>query len=392
MSKTYCVLPFTQISTSRGGDYLPCSSSVCPSGFNVGDTDIKTVWESDYYKDLRHALLNDIQHPNCKACWEAEELGLTSKRQRQNNYYEHRLQPLLMPTNIDIKTGNACNLKCITCNQLSSSQIDKEVNTWIDKGVKIPIWLETVGKQHKVFNPYNIGQIPKNIDEALKTATVLQMHGGEPFAATLTTQLLNHCIKKEYFDLSISIITNLTSLTPKILYKLNHFPKSDIVISYDHVDADKFKFIRYPAEYSYFTENLNHLNYTTFNWGISFTVSIFNVMDLEQIILEFEKLSYAQKFKGISINFVAEPATFCIGYLEPDQKQYVVTLIDKVIKKCPNLQKQKDFVSMLNELHSLIDFNPTDFDEVVKERTRVLNLYDETRGTNWRKLFPYIKE
>lgn len=39
-----------------------------------------------------------------------------------------------------------------------------------------------------------------------------------------------------------------------------------------------------------------------------------------------------------------------------------------------------------------ITTSPNDVDTVVKERTRVLELYDRTRNTNYKQLYPFIKE
>lgn len=392
MSNTYCVLPFIHMATDRGGSYVPCSSSIEDTGFKVGSTSSEIVWHSEYYKQLRQDLLNGVRHPNCQSCWDAEDRGFTSKRQRQNSRNEFYSEPLPSPIEVDVKTGNACNLKCMTCNQLSSSQIDKEVNTWRDKDVIIPVWLDTVGKQFKVFNPDNAERIPENLAWALRSAKVLQIHGGEPFASLITSNLLWDCIRHEYFDLCITMVTNLSSITDKLLSKIALFPNSNIGISYDHVDSDKWHYIRYPATYDHFTKNLTSvIEGKKFGWSISFTISIFNAMDLDAIFAEFDNIIQSATFKSAFVNPVIEPNYFSIQYLELEQKQQMVADINNALIKYTHLNQQPDFVAVLNDICKVIYDVQDDFDSVVKERTRVLDLYDATRGTDWQKLFPYIK-
>ena len=392
MSNTYCVLPFIHMATERGGSYVPCSSSIENTGFKVGSTSSEIVWHSEYYNQLRQDLLNGVRHPNCQTCWDTEDRGFTSKRQRQNARNEFYSEPLSSPIEVDVKTGNACNLKCMTCNQLSSSQIDKEVNKWRDSNVVIPVWLDTVGQQFKVFNPDNAERIPENLAWALRSAKVLQIHGGEPFASLITSSLLEHCIQHEYFDLCITMVTNLSSITDKLLSKVALFPNSNIGISYDHVDSDKWHYIRYPATYEHFTKNLTSvIEGKKFGWSLSFTLSIFNAMDLDAIFTEFNSIVQSDTFKSAFLNPVIEPNYFSIEYLEMDQKQAVVESIRRIMDTCTNLNKQTDFASVLEDICRVIYTVPDDFDSVVKERTRVLDLYDVTRGTNWQQLFPYIK-
>ena len=44
------------------------------------------------------------------------------------------------------------------------------------------------------------------------------------------------------------------------------------------------------------------------------------------------------------------------------------------------------------KLKNLMNQQPIDYDEIINERTRILELYDQTRATDSKKLFPYIYE
>jgi hypothetical protein len=117
-------------------------------------------------------------------------------------------------------------------------------------------------------------------------------------------------------------------------------------------------------------------------------VSIFNVFDLKEIFDHFEQYSPIT----VSFNWVLDPEYFCIKYLEHEQKQQISAQVKQLLLQPYNLFKNNNnLVSYLENIDNVL-IDTSNFDSVVKERTRVLRLYDTTRGTDYRTLFPYIKD
>lgn len=377
MSKTFCIVPFTQIATERNGDYIACCASKCASGYNVATDRIEDVWNSDYYIELRKALSNDIQHPNCQTCWEAESLGARSRRQESNADFDGVIKEY--PTILDIKVGNVCNLKCITCNQLASSLHDKEVQEWKAQGVALPTWLAIVEDQYTTKDISNVSIVGQNLDSALKNASNIMLQGGETFMNPMTNELLGYCAAHGYVNPTVEGVINLTSLTDANIDLISKFPNFKLLVSWDHCDADKFSYIRYPANYAHFQKNLDKLINKKIFYGVSFTLSVFNALDLETIFESFKGMSF------ITVSPCLAPDYFSAEYLELAQKEKVINSINVIAEKGYITSRTKE------RLLHLIDRIPADFDEVVKERTRVLDLYDQTRNTDYRALFPFIK-
>ena len=48
--------------------------------------------------------------------------------------------------------------------------------------------------------------------------------------------------------------------------------------------------------------------------------------------------------------------------------------------------------NFFSSLENFINQQPADYNEVISERTRVLELYDQTRATDSKQLFPYLYE
>jgi len=92
---------------------------------------------------------------------------------------------------------------------------------------------------------------------------------------------------------------------------------------------------------------------------------------------------------------VSEPNYFDIKYLETAQKDQLADKIVDYVEKNKNYKIFAENPSTLEYVRTIPNYaagTPSDFDSVVKERTRVLELYDRTRNTNHKKLYPFIKE
>lgn len=88
---------------------------------------------SDYEINTRQEKLDNIKNPDCQRCWNSESKNVRSCRLPEPYYKMHRdrfpeitndLTP--MPTMIEIAFNNTCDLKCIYCSSIFSSQWQTE--------------------------------------------------------------------------------------------------------------------------------------------------------------------------------------------------------------------------------------------------------------------------
>lgn len=411
MSK-YCPLPFIHISSTNDGNYRVCCYSeetaiTKPDGtaYNMRRDNITDVWSSDFYKQLRTDLTNGIENSACTTCWKHEATGVYSKRQQaleelKGFYTEGITEPV--PTMLDIKVGSLCNLKCITCYPGASSQHQAEVEQWRKNDIEVPGLikmfderLKTLNINIKDYNPktINIEILIKNLDASLRVAKEISLVGGEPLVNPVAHAIIDHCVTMGYAkNMMITMITNLTSLNTKLLNQLEEFKHPIIMVSYDHIENKKFGFIRYPANYEQFYLNLKLLMQNTkIEVKLSTTISIFNVFDLPAIFNHFENLShkYHRRFI-INAQYVIHPNYFNIQYLNKEQKDSIAKNVTEFITRCNDYKIFKENTDMLHLLESIGSYMHTqvdDYDDVILERSRVLELYDQTRGTDWRSLF-----
>jgi len=426
---TFCLLPFTHISTTNDGNYRACccSEEIIISKddgtpYNIRKDNVLDVWNSQQYKQLRLDLLNGIKNPTCEYCWNYEASGAYSKRQKTNDE-KHEMFPdynkfindalenngkmSTPPTDLDIKVGTQCNLKCIMCYPGSSSLHAKEQEQIINEGFELPGLLKFFDNRVKKFNfnledfnprDLDIDPIIENLDPSLQQAIQMSIVGGEPLVNKTTTRLLEQCVNKGYSkNMMLQIITNLSVINPKTIKLLEEFKHSMLCISYDHIDPVKFNFIRYPADYNTFKSNFEILwDNKKIEKKLSTTWGIFNIFDFEMIFNEWEKLAQRTNNRFV-INFglIYYPNYFSLRYLEQDQKNEISFRINSFIKNYSNYKIFIDNPEFLKSFISVPEYmgnTNDDHEEVCKERTRVLKLYDHIRGTNYRKLFPYIKD
>lgn len=422
--ETFCIVPFTMLYSMNNGDYRACCHSepglpidadpTVPANF-FNDT-FEEVWNNDYFKQLRLDLINGVKNKTCATCWKMEANGeysfrnkynLNEKRDEVIQFYakealENNGIISWTPQSIQIKMGNLCNLKCIMCNQASSNLIQDEIIKWKEKNIQIPKWLKWVDDHEidwtGIDENTNFEHLYRNLKGGLTKTDQIQLVGGEPLVNPITPLLLERLIDEGVAqNIRIYFISNLTSLTDKMVDMLSKFKESVISVSWDHVDAEKFRFIRFPADYNHFEKNVKKLLATeNIDPKISTTFNIFNIFDIPEIFDEFEKISQ-ERNREYTVNFqyVENPNYFSIRYLDDDQKKQLIESVYQYLKETKDYKVWKENPPTYNQLASIekILTQPlTNFEEVVKERTRVLRLYDQTRKTDYKLMFPYIRD
>jgi MoaA/NifB/PqqE/SkfB family radical SAM enzyme len=135
--------PFTGLATREDGAVKVCCRSA-PIG-NIQDNTLEEIWNNDTIQLVRKQVLNGERPEVCKPCFDLEDQGVESLRQRHINgvipearinlYPNTPLQeimPFEFPT-IEIKLNNLCNLKCRMCNPLDSTN-------WTDWDKVVPFY------------------------------------------------------------------------------------------------------------------------------------------------------------------------------------------------------------------------------------------------------------
>jgi len=357
------------------------------------------VWNSAFYKNLRRDLTEGVQNPLCKHCWRLEAIGAASPR---NSTVPENFQQLVEsdyavstgPEFVDLKTGNTCNLKCIMCHPANSSLHLEEVHQLRSSGKPLPSAVQVSSEEEAGMRK----QIPlefvrNNLDHDLKNLREIQLHGGEPLVTKKALEFIDSVISSGHSkQIKIKVITNLAVNSKKIFHKLEQFRSVELIVSWDHVNPEKNSFIRFPIDHSRFLETLAYVRENhSFDIKISNTLSVFNVLDIQEIYDRFESLSQHQEL-AITTNIVQAPRYFNSQYLSQKHKQQIIDSVPRWLERNINYKifRTGNCYSVLSGIPNFVSHRPSDFNEVVKEQEQVLTVYDKKRGTNSQQLFPFL--
>jgi hypothetical protein len=84
ISKTFCVNPWITLHYYQGIKMNPC----CVFRGSISAPSIESYATSQELQIIKSKLLNNEAIPQCIRCWDQEQQGHTSKRQRDNKTYE----------------------------------------------------------------------------------------------------------------------------------------------------------------------------------------------------------------------------------------------------------------------------------------------------------------
>ena len=273
-----------QICVRSDGQFRLC----CISTEGNNTENIKTHTIDDWHNSSTHRKARELLEKNqwpaaCKTCELHEEKGLDSLRTKPGDF-----GPGL--SHMDIRFGNSCNLKCVSCFHQSSSSIAEEA-----------IQMSALG-----FTPlYPLLEEPHfnwASEETMKKFEGLPIReiyltGGEP----MMVKHLPNFLKRLDSTVELRFNTNGTLWNKKIETMLKKFRKVVMSLSLDAVDR-KIEYIRYGSVWSEIEANIQ--KYAEFcKVDVTPTISILNACYYDEII----EYSNKNKFK-IYENILNYPA------------------------------------------------------------------------------------
>ena len=343
----------------------------------------------------------------CEYCQVIEDAGGHSDR--QHNLEIRGLTPpeLEIDTNatqvspriVEIFAQNTCNLSCIYCNGNLSSQIEQENikhGEFNANGVCIPIITKPTQATKQYFEKF-ISWLDRNI------TTLVRLHllGGETFIQhELMTSVLDILERRPNPNLQFCVFSNLNvpdsawnRYIPRILdlQKQGHIQYFDLTASIDcwgpeqeyvrsGLDLDKFE-----QRFSWAAEqdpNRLRLN-------VNQTVTGMTVKTMPGLI---EKVKQYSKHRHIGHYFqfytgphmFQHPNIFSYSMWEKDFEKILATMPTDTIQQQEAIPRM---IGLQRYLQQSIAHNHTE----IKKLHVYLDEIDRRRGTDWHKLFEYLK-
>lgn len=355
------MLPWISIETSPIGTARPCCLAreeiTDDKGvkFDLNKDNLKTIYHSEYMKNLRKQFLTGEKPETCKLCWDEEAAGRTSKRIHSRvrlkelytivdweNSYPEQLWFL------DLKLGNICNLKCRICGSWSSSK-------WADEELKyMPEGFDK--KQHIAYQWLKQGAWPRNkesnfwdnLKSLLPNIKYLEFTGGEPWLITEHINLLEYAVSNGYSkNIDIHYNTNATQWPENLVELWKDFGRIDIAFSVDNV-GERFEYERHGAnwiEANKIIDSVHDLQktFTNITTQLCFTVNVQNVFYLDELL----DWADTKGFGDIYFNIMHSPSHMSIQYMTSEAQSLILS-------KLENTNWKKD--RYRQEINNLIQF------------------------------------
>lgn len=222
--------PFTGLATREDGAVKICCRSH-PIGF-IQDAPLEYHWNGEEMQKVRRQVLRGERPKQCEPCFNLEDQGVESLRQRhiagiipeaRINLYPDALSkmahdftmPLEIPT-IEIKLNNLCNLKCRMCNPLDSTswQDWDEVKPFYEKenNYLVPTVAKLVRKPGQYIGPFDdTANWWDSFEKLLPHFRRVEFAGGEPLMDPQHYKILD-MLKPYGKNIEIKYATNGTTL------------------------------------------------------------------------------------------------------------------------------------------------------------------------------------
>jgi organic radical activating enzyme len=300
--------------------FKPTPSWKNATEFNINSiSSIETYKNSQQLKNIEQTLDNDEFPIECQSCKEFESNPATAGASWRNIKSNMADSEFLL----ELRFSNLCNYSCYTCHPDSSSKI---AANYSKLGMKyIPI------ENHWEKMSLN------KIIPLIESASDISLLGGEPLYNKIAQGLLPTLTGKK----SVSITTN-GSLFPKDIDSVDNLLLS---FSVDGIGKTN-EYIRTGSDWDTVLRNINKSIQSNIRTHVTTTISIYNILFLDEIISEFNSMDIDFHY----LNIVWNPKHQSIVNLHPELTSRAVECLSKCLKIIKHEQNKEVLLTLLKNV------------------------------------------
>lgn len=272
--------PFTGLATREDGAVKICCRSN-PIG-KIQEHSLEDIWNGKTMREVRRQVLCSERPNVCKPCFDLEDQGVESLRQRhikdaipesRINLYPNALatlrkdftMPFELPT-MEIKLNNLCNLKCRMCHPMDSTSWNDwdKVESFYKKenNFLVPVIDELGLKRSKYLCPFEDSDNWWNsFEKLLPHFRRVEFAGGEPLMDPQHYKILD-MLKPYGKQIEIKYATNGTTLGISKGRTIHdywpHFKSVAVNVSLDGIH-DVYNYIRGNANFAEVERNIKEI-------------------------------------------------------------------------------------------------------------------------------------
>lgn len=329
-NKTFCSMAWIHQFMDPTGRIKPCCrfEEIHRPPENHFDTkSLKEVFEGDWMKDVRSKMLAGEEVGGCSRCYQEQESGKKSLRQRYNESIELPIEQLLDLENpnlkwIELAISNNCNLACRMCDSRYSYK-------WYDEEQ------ESFGetKNTKKFSKMRI----EDVFPYIPHLTHLKFTGGEPLITPDHWVLIEKLVEeRDCKDIFLNYSTNCTvAPMEKWIANWNKFKFVEFAMSFDSATKSEAEYIRWPAKYEQIDSTTKKFlemgAQKNFNIILRSTISMLNVWSLPETLLWWIENSPPDKPIVMNPTHLTHPMILSVTTLPKHMKEAITQKFDSFI-------------------------------------------------------------
>lgn len=293
--KHFCVLPWVHFHSWPDGRVMPCcvADSNMPVAEIKKDESIIQMMNSEDYKKMRSAMLNDEPVEACKRCYDLELMGTWTMRQSHNKRRGLEYVKEISETTkddgeisqfkmkyMDLRFSSICNMKCRSCGPGCSSLWAQE---FVDR-LGTDEYEKYFGTKKIVINAAEEMGFMNKLKPYLKDVLEVYFAGGEIIITPEHYECLDYWIENGLNEqIELTYTTNFSSLKFKdkdLIGYWKKFPKLKIWASLD-AEGEVAEVIRKGTDWDRIVKNIRTLKEQVphAEFQITPTISIWNVFD-----------------------------------------------------------------------------------------------------------------
>ena len=423
MRNTFCLYPFVNLNSNTEGSVKLCCSinenlhvkDSNNSELNFGTHSVEEIWNSEYMQDVRNKMLNGERPDACNVCWRLEDMGIQSSRQSAWAEFKHTKYDMNLiktvnpplPSSLELRLGNFCNLRCNSCWSLSSDRIRDERHKIVDKNKNLDPWLKNewtseislADDQNWLW--WESDEFLETTKKLAPTLRRLYLTGGEPTLIKKNIEIMQYILDSGNTSCYIALTTNMTNYNEEFFDVMSQFDHGELQISIDDV-FDRNQYIRYPTKWKHVEDNIVKLYYKFPKSWIIKHYTVFQVYNYDNIpnIIDWIRLhrsyhDYEKERTYIWSPIILENPKYLDARILPKwNRNHAIDELHKYLDE----NAETDSTYWKHGITQIIKFLGNDFhdvDHASNLRTKFMyynDVLDKHRNTNWRSTFSTLYE
>ena len=404
MTSVFCNRPFIEVSNQIDRGYTPCcwfeTNNIDSSPQDTLPID---MFSSDLYNEIRKDMLanekTEFLQSHCGSCFKREETTGFSPRLLFQDF-PHQLREMFEDDgtykggdyrhlNLALNIfGNYCNLECYECIPKNSSSrtiaVKKLNDKWSqmnhDDSLKIK---EESNSDLKRVDPEWFHQIVSNILDHAHVIEELSFCGGEPALMKSHFEILDALVLSGHSEhINLDYVSNMTVMNLSVLKKyIDQFKSVSIQWSVDGLKTEN-SWLRYPTDWDQMMINVREVKKYLQKTGkgrlrATMTPSLFGILGFSKLCKWLYLGGFISSLNNLDIVNDVNDTILHQRHLPVEVKEQIS---DEIQKLSPSLYEAL-----------WMKRDEDKFQLALQYATEL----DETRGTNWKEVFPslvpYIK-